>query len=330
MSLLEYAVSLKRPRTKKMRILITGATGLIGSEIMRLCEEKGVEVHYLTTNRSKIRQTGTQKGFYWNPKEGEIDRKCLEGVDAIINLAGESIAQRWTAASKKRILDSRMSTLHLLHRTLACEEKHRVKMLLSASAIGYYPDSEVHYYEEDEPEADDSFPGRVIREWETAADSVERLGIQVAKIRIGLVLSDKGGALPRMAKPVKFFVGAPLGDGKQWQSWIHIEDLAAIFMFVVEKKIPGVFNGVAPNPVTNEKLTREMAHVLHKPLFMPNVPRFVMKLLFGEMAYILCSSQRVSSRKITDMGFMFKYSSIKPALEDLLSPGKKNSETDEA
>ncbi|MGS2740560.1 TIGR01777 family oxidoreductase [Sinomicrobium sp. M5D2P17] len=307
-----------------MRVLITGATGLIGSEIVRLCEQRGIEVHYLTTSRSKIKQTDTCKGFYWDPDKGDIDRACLDGVDIIINLAGETIAQRWTPGRRKRILESRILSLQLLHRTLACENGHRVKMLLSASAIGYYPDSEVHYYDEDEPEADDSFPGKVITEWEAAADSVERLGIKVAKIRIGLVLSAKGGALPQMAGPVKCFAGAPLGNGKQWQSWIHIKDLAEIFLFVAEKGLPGIFNGVAPNPVTNEKLTKEIAHVLHKPLFLPNVPRFVMRCLLGEMSYLLFSSQRVSSRKITDMGFLFKYSSIKPALEDLL--GKSGQE----
>ncbi|MGS2763566.1 TIGR01777 family oxidoreductase [Sinomicrobium sp. M5D2P9] len=318
MSLLQYAVSLRRSRKEKMRVLITGATGLIGSEIVRLCERRGIEVHYLSTSRSKIKQTDTRKGFYWNPDKGEIDKECLDGVDTIINLAGATIAQRWTPGRKKRILDSRRLSLQLLHRTLACEDGHQVKMLLSASAIGYYPDSEVHYYDEDEPEADDSFPGKVIQEWEAAADSVERLGIKVAKIRIGLVLSAKGGALPKMARPVKYFVGAALGNGQQWQSWIHIEDLAEIFLFVAEKGVSGVFNGVAPNPVTNEKLTKEIAHVLHKPLFLPNVPRFIMRCLLGEMSYLLFSSQRVSSRKITDMGFLFTYSSIRPALEDLL------------
>ncbi|RAV29899.1 TIGR01777 family oxidoreductase [Sinomicrobium soli] len=308
-----------------MRILVTGATGLVGSEITALCEEQGVEVHYLTTSRSKIRETKTVKGFYWNPQSGEIDRKCLEGVEAIINLAGTAIAQRWTPRARKQIVDSRVEALQLLHRTLACEEDHRVRMLLSASAIGIYPDSLGHYYEEIEKNTDPTFPGEVIRQWETAADSVERLGIKVAKIRIGLVLSDKGGALPRMAGPVKYWAGAPLGRGIQWQSWIHITDLARLFLFVLDHDLPGVFNGVAPNPVTNKELTAEIAAKLRKPLILPNVPAFALYWLFGKMAYLMLSSQRVSSRKITDMGFSFRYSTLREAL-DAIYAGKKREE----
>lgn len=300
-----------------MRVLITGATGLIGKEIVRLCGREGIDVHYLTTSHSKIKYTEKCKGFYWNPGKEEIATECLEGVDAIINLAGAPIARRWTAQHKKRILDSRVKSLQLLNKTLENNKEHHVRMLVSASAIGIYPDSLTHYYDEEEEEVDNSFPGKVIREWEAAADRLGKQGLEVAKVRIGLVLSPDGGALPQMAKPVRYFAGAAFGSGQQWQSWIHITDLARIFLFLLEKEMPGIFNGVAPNPVTNEKLTREIAKKLEKPLILPSIPRFVMRGLLGEMSYLLFSGQRVSSRKITDMGFSFRYSSLSPALDNL-------------
>lgn len=300
-----------------MRVLITGATGLIGREIVRLCALEGVAVNYLTTDRSKIEDADMCRGFYWHPGKGEIDGKCLDGVDAIINLAGEPIAKRWTAKQKKRILDSRVSSLELLGKTLESGKEHGVKILISASAIGIYPNSLIHYYDEEEKETDDSFPGRVIREWEAAADRLEGQGLKVTKVRIGLVLSPEGGALPQIAKPVRYFAGAAFGSGQQWQSWIHITDLGRMFLFLLENQMSGVFNGVAPNPVTNEKLTREIAEQLQKPLILPKIPRFVMRCLLGEMSYLLFSGQRVSSRKITDMGFSFKYPNLNPALNNL-------------
>ncbi|WP_461532281.1 TIGR01777 family oxidoreductase [Sinomicrobium sp.] len=305
-----------------MRILITGATGLVGSEIIALCKTQGVEVHYLTTNRSKIKETESVKGFYWNPKSGEIDRECFEGVEAIVNLAGEPIAQRWTSTAKKEIVDSRVKALQLLHRALAYEEKHKVRILLTASAIGVYPDSLGHYYEETEKNTDPSLPGRVVQQWEAAADSIERLGIKVAKIRIGLVLSSRGGALPRMSRPIKYWLGAPLGRGTQWQSWIHISDLAQLFLFVVNRNLPGVFNGVAPEPVTNTVLTKKIAAKLKKPLLMPKLPSFLLYWSLGKMAYLLLSSQRVSSRKVTDMGFSFQYTTLDQALDALCDEEK--------
>ncbi|MBC9796167.1 TIGR01777 family oxidoreductase [Sinomicrobium weinanense] len=301
-----------------MRVLIIGATGLIGREIVRLYTREGIAVNYLTTDRSKIENMDMCRGFYWNPGKGEIDRECLDDVEAIINLAGEPIAKRWTAKHRKRILGSRVRSLELLQNTLGSEEGHRVKMLISASAIGIYPDSLTHYYGEEEKEVDDSFPGRVIQEWEAAADRMQELGIKVAKVRIGLVLSKEGGMLPQIVKPVKYFAGAAFGSGKQWQSWIHITDLARIFLFVLEKQTSGIFNGVAPNPVTNEKLTCEIAGKLQKPLILPRIPRFVMKCLLGKMSYLLFCGQRVSSRKMTDMGFSFKYPNLGPALDNLL------------
>lgn len=299
-----------------MRILITGATGLIGKEIVKLCHKKDFSVHYLTTSKDKLKQEENYRGFYWNPSSGEIDLKCLYGVNAIINLAGASLSKRWTTAYKKEIIDSRIESLSLLKKSLQ-DADHHVESFVTASAIGIYPSSYDNYYEEDELLTDDSFLGEVVKKWEEEADMLLGNQFSLAKIRIGLVLSGKGGALPEMAKPIKFYVGTAFGDGKQWQSWIHIKDLARIFMFVVENNLNGVYNGVAPNPVSNTKFVKEIADVLKRPLVLPNIPQSVMKIILGEMAYVLYASQRVSSKKIEETGFNFDYRNITLALTDI-------------
>ncbi|TDT47432.1 hypothetical protein CLV90_1508 [Maribacter spongiicola] len=297
-----------------MKVLITGATGLVGSELVSQCHEKGYKVNYLTTRKNKIVSEDNYQGYFWNPKSGEIDAKCLDGVSVIINLAGSSISKRWTTSYKKEIINSRVNTLELLRNTLLANEDHTVKSLISASAIGIYPDSVSNFYTEEEAAIDDSFLGEVVAVWEKKINEFKPLGLKVAKVRIGLVMSKDGGALPEMAKPVKYYVGAAFGSGQQWQSWIHITDLAAIFLHIAKYELKGTYNGVAPNPVTNAKLVKEIAKALDMPLILPNVPKFVMYTLLGEMAYILFASQRVSSKKIEEEGFIFKYANICQAL----------------
>ncbi len=299
-----------------MHILITGATGLIGKEIVKHCHEKKISVNYLTTSKNKLTQEDKYKGFYWNPSSGEIDLKCLDGVHAIINLAGASLSKRWTTAYKKEIIKSRVESIQLLKKALD-KVDHQVESFVTASAIGVYPNSYDNYYEEDESKVDNSFLGNVVKQWEDEADTLLGNKFSLAKIRIGLVLSEKGGALPQIARPVKLYVGTAFGDGKQWQSWIHVNDLARLFLFAVENRLNGVYNGVAPNPITNERLVKEIADVLKKPLILPNIPESIMKLLLGEMAYVLYASQRVSSKKIEESGFNFDYPNIILALKDI-------------
>ena len=301
-----------------MKVLITGATGLIGSAIVEQCKLLGWDVNYLTTNKQKIVREEGYSGFFWNPKDGAIDNACFEGVDAIINLAGASISKRWTKSYKKEILKSRTAGLLLLKKQLNALKSHTVHQLVSASAIGIYPNSLQAYYDADEIETDKSFLGEVTKAWEQAADTFNEENIKVTKLRIGLVLSPNGGALPEIIKPLRLGLGAAFGSGAQWQSWIHIKDLASMFLFVLDQELEGVYNGVAPNPVTNKKLTKEVASVLKKPLFLPNIPEFMMKLILGEMSYILFASQRVSSKGISEEGFQFDYSNIRSALENLL------------
>ena len=300
-----------------MKVLITGATGMIGSRLSDQCRESGMIVHYLTTSKSKIEKREDYKGFYWDPKSEEIEKECFDGVTTIIHLAGASIAEKWTSEYKETIIKSRTETAALLYDTLKNNE-HQVENFISASAIGKYPDSlEKLYFEDDEVLAD-NFVGTVVKKWEAAADRFSNLGIDVAKIRVGLVLSEKGGMLEKVRKPIEMNVGAPLGSGKQWQSWIHLDDLAGIFLHATDRELTGVYNAVAPNPVTNKEMTRQLADQLNKPLWLPNVPKFVLKTMLGEMSQIVLSSQLVSCKKIEEHGYKFKYSNLSKALEDLV------------
>ena len=301
-----------------MTVLITGATGLIGKEIVRQCHAQNINVHYLTTSKSKLSTEANYKGFYWNPSKNEIDHNCFKGVSGIINLVGASISKRWTDAYKKEILESRTKTAQLLQETIKTHN-YNIEQVVSASAIGIYPTSLTNYYEEDNTQISESFLGKVVHQWESAVDGFKTTTTKVTKIRIGLVLANDGGALPEIVKPIKFGAGAAFGNGKQWQSWIHIEDLAAIFVFALQNRLEGIYNGVAPNPVSNEELTKTAANILGMPLLLPNIPKLAMKLALGEMHILLFESQRVCSKKIEAEGFNFKFANLKPALEDLLS-----------
>jgi len=304
-----------------MRILITGATGLIGSEIVRLCHTQGYAVNYLTTSRDKIVSQENYKGFFWNPGTGEIDLDCFTGVQAVINLAGASISKRWTPAYKKKIISSRIRTLATLYDALGKIGDNKIISFVSASAIGIYPDSISKYYTEDDKEVDQSFLGEVVEAWEKEMDRFASFDFPLAKIRVGLVMANNGGALPKMAFPIKNFVGAAFGSGQQWQSWIHVGDLARIFLFAVENGLSGIYNAVAPNPVSNTKLVREIAKVLNRPLLLPNIPKFALKTLLGEMSYLLFASQRVSSKKMEKAGFVFDYGNVCRALEQIYGLG---------
>ena len=301
-----------------MRVLITGATGLVGQEIVKRCHAENIQVNYLTTSKSKLVKNQNYQGFYWQPEAKEIDIDCFKNVDAIINLAGATISKRWTPSYKKTILSSRENSAQLLFESLK-NTPHGVKQIISASAIGLYPDSLTNYYTEDfKVKTPNSFLSEVVEVWEKAVDRFSELNIKVTKIRIGLVLADNGGALSEMVKPIKFGLGAAFGSGKQWQSWIHLEDLSQVFMFTLLENLEGVFNGVAPNPTTNYELSKAIATTIERPFFLPNIPKFFMKLVLGEMHALLFESQRVSSKKIEDAGFDFKLHHLQPALNNLL------------
>jgi uncharacterized protein (TIGR01777 family) len=299
------------------RVLITGATGLIGQEIVKQCHAQKIHVNYLTTNKNKIVSLYNHQGFYWNPKTGDIDVNCFKDIDAIINLSGATVAKRWSKPYKAKILNSRLDSLRLLFKTIEANN-YGIKQLISASAIGIYPDSRTNYYDETTQETGSGFLAQVTKEWEKEALKFEGLDIKVALVRIGIVLSNRGGALSKMVKPIKAFVGSPLGGGGQWQSWVHIEDLANIFLFIHEHEIDGVFNGVAPNPVKQRELIKVIAKMVDRPMFLPKVPSFILKLFLGEMSALVLESQRVSSKKLENLGFNYKYNHLRPALEKML------------
>jgi uncharacterized protein (TIGR01777 family) len=304
-------------RAKGMKILITGATGLIGTELVALLLQNGITVHYLTTSKKKIESKPNYHGFFWNPNQGIIDENALMGVDSIIHLAGATVAKRWTSKYKQEIIESRILSSNVLFKALK-DNPHSVKQIVSASAIGIYPDSLTKNYTEENADIDESFLGKVVMKWEESVNKFKLLNIKVTKIRTGLVLSTKGGALPEMLKPINMGIGSPFGSGKQVQSWIHINDLVELYLFAVQNELNGAYNAVAPNPVTNKKLTQEIAAVVKKPLFMPNIPKFLMALVLGEMHTILFASQNVSSDKIEEEGFKFQYKQLDKALINLL------------
>ena len=301
-----------------MKVLITGATGLIGTELVSLLLQNGISVNYLTTSKKKIVNELNYNGFYWSPEQGLIDENCLMGVDSIINLAGANIAKRWTNSYKQEIIESRLLSSALLFKALK-NNPNQVKQIVTASGTSIYPNSDTIIYDENSTQVNDSFLGNVVVKWEESTDKFASLGLKVCKLRTGIVLSSKGGALVEMLITIKLGLGSAFGSGKQIQSWIHIHDIAALYLFAIKNDLEGVYNAVSPNPVTNQELTFTIAKVLKKPLFMPNIPKFVMKLMLGEMHELLFENRNLSAKKIEEKGFEFKYKTIDKALINILS-----------
>ncbi|AFL79880.1 TIGR01777 family protein [Aequorivita sublithincola DSM 14238] len=299
------------------KVLITGATGLIGSELIKQCHGEGIAVNYLTTSKEKIETSENYKGFYWNPKKGEIDLNAFKDVTAIVNLVGASISKHWTKKYKKVILNSRVKTINLLYETLQNID-HNIVHFITASGVSIYPNSKTKLYTEEDTEVDDTFLAEVVVAWEAAAAKFKNSGMEVSKVRTGVVLAKEEGALPKLVKPIKLGVGAPLGSGEQWQSWIHIQDIAGIYLFLLKNQLEGKYNAVAPNPVQNKKMTKMIAAKFDNPLWMPNIPAFALKLLLGEMSVLVLEGQLVSSQKIEQLGYQFKFYNLENALQDLL------------
>jgi uncharacterized protein (TIGR01777 family) len=295
-------------------ILLTGGSGLIGSELTKHLLDKGYEVSHLS------RKPGNDpniKTYLWDVTKGLIDEHCIDGVDTIVHLAGAGIAEkRWTDKRKKEIVESRTRSIDLVYHLLR-SKAHQVKSIISAAATGYYGDRKDELIIEDSPPGND-FLANCCMQWELAIDKGKDLGLRVLKFRTGVVLNEKGGALPLMAKPVKFSVGSPLGSGKQWVPWIHYRDVIDLYIYGIENdELSDVYNMVAPNPVTNKQLTKAIAKQLHRPLWLPNVPATMLKLLLGEMSVIVLGSTKASAQKIETDGFMFKYPIIEAALKEI-------------
>lgn len=312
----EYVVNLYS-KSYEMNVLITGATGLVGNKLVAILQKDNHVIHYLTTSKSKLKNTTNFKGFYWNPSSGEIDTKAFDNVSVIIHLAGASISKKWTKTYKKEIIESRVEGANLIFETLK-NNPNKVERFISASAVGIYPSDLSYVYHEDNSQIDESFLGEVTQQWEQSANQFKSLSILVSIVRIGVVFAKESGALVEMTKPIKYGLGAVLASGEQYVSWIHIDDLVAIFKFVLDTNLKGIYNAVSPYPITNEELTKAIAKTTNKPLFLPNVPKFMLHLILGEMHIILTSSQNVSCRKILDAGFQFHYASLNKTLQHLL------------
>jgi uncharacterized protein (TIGR01777 family) len=251
----------------------------------------------------------------WNPVQGPPPRESLENADAVVHLAGEPVAQRWTPETKGRIRESRVTGTRHLVEALAALPRRRAA-LICASAIGYYGDAGDQILDESASPGAGFLP-EVCVAWEREARQAEALGFRVACIRIGLVLDPGSGALRRMLPPFRLGLGGRLGSGQQWMSWIHLADLADLFRFALEHPVGRSLNAVAPEPVQNVDFTRELARALHRPALFP-VPGFVLKAMFGEMAGVLLESQRVLPRAAESAGFPFRFPKLGPALADLL------------
>jgi uncharacterized protein (TIGR01777 family) len=296
------------------RVLITGGTGLVGSRLCRLLTERGYGIHILSRSRSG--QEGQIRYFRWSVKEGTIEDGALD-VQHIIHLAGAGVEdKRWTTARKKEIRDSRVLSTRLLAEKIASKPAG-TDSIVCASAVGYYGSRGSEILHED-AEPGSGFLSDICRQWEDASISLaEASNSPVSIMRIGIVLSALGGALPKLAGPAKFGIGAYLGDGSQYYPWIHIDDLCRMIIYAMENRLEGIYNASAPDPETNKHLTKIIAHVLKRPFIPAPAPAFVLKAAMGEMAAMVLNSQRTSARKIMDTGFEFDFPDLEKALQDI-------------
>jgi uncharacterized protein (TIGR01777 family) len=301
-----------------MKIFMTGGTGFVGTTLTEKLTQEKHQITILT--RALNEDSPSPKGVTYlegDPTEKGVWQESVPEHEVVINLAGASIFRRWSETAKEIMRDSRILTTQNLVEALA-PGKGKETLLLSTSAIGYYG------FHEDEELGEESGPGEgflasLSQDWESAALKAEAYGAKVALLRFGIVLGKSGGALRQMVPLFNAFLGSPLGRGEQWFSWIHEEDLASIYSYLIaEKNISGPINCTAPNPVRNMDLTTALAQALGKPTFMPAVPGFMLRLIMGEFGSVLLEGQKVLPNRLLDAGFRFKFPKIKGALQDLV------------
>ena len=296
----------------KKRVLLGGGSGLVGNRLKELLTKKDYDVWILSRSSE-----GKENAIEWDVKKQNLDAEKIQDFDHIINLTGAGIVDEpWTDARKKEIIDSRVKSTELLAKAISQNSK-KPESFVSASAVGFYGfvTGEHIFKESDKPGTD--FLAETCELWEQSTDSIKKLGIPTALVRIGIVLDKNGGALKEMAKPVKLFAGAALGTGKQYLPWIHIDDLCHMFIHAMENKLEGPFNAGAPNQVNNKTFTKVLAKVLNRPFFLPNVPAFMMKLILGTRALLVLEGSRVSPEKIQQTGFQFKFTELDAALGEI-------------
>ncbi|MEO0928609.1 MAG: TIGR01777 family oxidoreductase [Cyanobacteria bacterium J06643_13] len=305
-----------------MKIAITGATGLVGSRLVEQLNQLGHQILIFTRNPSKARQLFPASTFsnlevvQYQPQESGAWQQSVSGCDAVVNLAGEPIAERWSPQQKEKIMASRqLGTRKLVEAIAMAEQKPQV--LVSGSAIGYYGTSETAAFDESSGAGTD-FLAQVCQNWEAEAQKVTEHGVRLVIVRIGIVLAN-GGALGKMIGPFKMFAGGPIGSGKQWFSWIHRDDLVNLIVQGIENQaMSGTYNATAPNPVRMGKLCQTLGEVMNRPSWLP-VPDFVLELMLGDGAIVVLEGQQVLPKQTQAMGFSYKYAELKPALADIVS-----------
>lgn len=297
-----------------MNILISGGSGSLGQALSRLLSEKGHKVSWLSRSQGKQKYNA----YYWNPDKQEIDMEAVRNNELVIHLAGAGVAdKRWSESYKNEIMNSRVQGTRLLVNTINNMPGH-IHTFISASASGFYGNSGDQLVTESSA-AGNTFLAKVCQNWEAESELLDK-SVRRVIVRIGIVLEKSHGALAEMAKPVKLFAGAPLGPGSQYIPWIHIDDLCGIFAFVTENfECEGIYNAVAPDSVTNAELTRYIAKALGRPLFLPNIPAFVLQLVVGPMTETLVNGNNVSAGKILKSGYRFKYQDANEAVHTLLA-----------
>ncbi len=298
------------------KILISGASGLVGKKLSRKLYERGYQVEILV--RSKSEKSGF-KSYIWNYENGFLEEGALDNTYIFIHLAGAPISKRWTESYKKEVYNSRINSAQFIYDQMKKQNIHPEAMI-SSSAVGIYGQiTSQQIFSENDPPAED-FLGNVCADWELKALQFEKLGSRVVRIRTSTVLSEKGGALEVLKKPIELNFGAALGSGDQYFPWIHIDDLVNIYLKSVEDvSMNGAYNAVAPDFVNNRELTKKIASHLHKKIWLPNIPKFIIKTALGEMSVLALEGSRISSNKIEHSGFKFKYNSLDKALTDVIN-----------
>ena len=300
-----------------MKLLITGGSGTLGQEITNLALAKKYQVHILSRNKKLISKNINLKYFYWDPYSEEIDINCFNGVDTVINLAGFSVFNLWTTKNKSKILNSRLDSTYFILKMIK-EKGIKLKSFVNASGIAAYSNSLTRVSSEDDSKnIKDSFINQVVIKWESKVLEFEKKlpEISFSILRIGLVLSKSGGVFKISKNLSKIFLLSALGTGNQWQSWIHVKDVASFFVKCAESHHRGIFNLVSPNPITQNELLRKIALHNRSQIIFPNIPKFIVKIFFGQMSELVLSSQKVISNDLDD--FIFRFPKIDDALKDL-------------
>lgn len=305
-----------------MKVAITGATGFVGSRLVEKLHDREHQILVFTRNSTKAKKVFPNSAFpnletiEYNPKESGDWQQAISGCDAVINLAGEPISERWTPQHKREIMESRqLGTRKIVEAIKQAESKPEV--LINSSAIGYYGTSETATFDESSASGND-FLAQVCQQWEAEAEKVKEAGVRLVIIRTGIVLGN-GGALAKMIGPFKMFAGGPIGSGRQWFSWIHREDLVNLIIEALKRAdMEGVYNATAPNPVKMAQFCQTLGDVLHRPSWLP-VPDFALELLLGDGAKVVLEGQQVLPKKTQSAGFQYQYPTLKPALTEILA-----------